>query len=261
MCDTPIARITGCVRIMLYILACPCPDQSDTCSRTSLSLQFDIHTCSFQHRKSCSPQTSAGCSLSLVFAFQPSQRQPLRAACVCSFGGCSRCCGRRFCREPSSCFSGTRGPPCRSTWVCGHPPLTGRRRLLASTQTTARGNPPFCSRQSVTLKSSTAWAMSACNTYISPFMSYTSAGVITSTALLSSTSIASGWLPAAGRVDALPPPLSDGRGEDELPPSFVRRGSLRIRRVHIHTLSAGAQMQLTDVGVCSMVLCLSCGYS
>ena len=29
---------------MLYILACPCPDQSDTCSRTSLSLQFDIHT-------------------------------------------------------------------------------------------------------------------------------------------------------------------------------------------------------------------------
>ena len=30
--------------IMLYILACPCPDPSDTCSRTSLILQLDIHT-------------------------------------------------------------------------------------------------------------------------------------------------------------------------------------------------------------------------
>ena len=34
-------------------------------------------------------------------------------------------------REPSSRFCGTRGLPCRSTWVCGPPQLMGRRRLLA----------------------------------------------------------------------------------------------------------------------------------
>ena len=29
---------------MLYILSHPCPDPSDVCSRTNLSLQFGIHT-------------------------------------------------------------------------------------------------------------------------------------------------------------------------------------------------------------------------
>ena len=49
---------------------------------------------------SSSPRSSARCSLLLVGEFQLSHLQPLHAACVCSCGGCSHCCGLPFRREP-----------------------------------------------------------------------------------------------------------------------------------------------------------------
>ena len=45
-----------------YILVRPCPNPSDMCSRKKLQFDF-THTCSFQQRSSCSPRSSAGCSL------------------------------------------------------------------------------------------------------------------------------------------------------------------------------------------------------
>ena len=56
------------------------------------------------------------------------------------------------------------------------------------------------------------------HTPTSAFKSYESAGIITSTALVSSTSVTSGWLPAPDEVDELPPSLSDGGGVDKMRP-------------------------------------------
>ena len=103
------------------------------CSRTSLSLQFNIHT---PVRSSTGTLARLKAPLRVPFRLfalsslysSSHSAQPVFALVV----GVQISAVALFAGNRCLFFFGTRGPPCRRTYVCG-PPLTGRRRLPAST--------------------------------------------------------------------------------------------------------------------------------